>query len=52
MRGQIAYTIAEAGIEVLPPFFVAICIICIFAGNNKKDGVLVFILDTPIRTFS
>ena len=52
MRGQIAYAIAEARIEVLPPFFVAICIICIFAGNNKKGGVLVFILDTPIRTFS
>ena len=52
MRGQIAYAIAEARIEVSPPFFVAICIICIFAGNNKKGGVLVFILDTPIRTLS
>ena len=46
MRGQIAYAIAEAGIEVLPPFFVAICIICIFAGNKKKGVVLFFFL-TP-----
>ena len=52
MRGQIAYAIAEARIEVSPPFFVAICIICIYARNNKKSGVLVFILDTPTMAFS
>ena len=52
MRGQIAYAIAEAGIEVLPPFLLQYVLFVYMPETIKKVGVLVFILDTPTRAFS
>ena len=52
MRGQIAYAIAEAGIEVLPQILLQY-VLCVYMPETiKKVGVLVFILDTPTRAFS
>ena len=52
MRGQIASAIAEAGIEVLPPFLLQFVLFVYMPETIKKVGVLVFILDTPTRAFS
>ena len=47
MRGQIAYAIAEAGIEVLPQFYLQYVFFVYLPETIKEVGVLVFILDTP-----
>ena len=52
MRGQIASAIAEAGIEVLPPFLLQYVLFVSMPETMKKVGVLVLILDTPTRPFS
>ena len=52
MRGQIAYAIVEAGIEVLPQFLLQYVLLVYMPETINKVGVLVFILDTPTRAFS